>query len=163
MAVWDNVTDGGLITLLNGATRTELQNVASQLTGARAEARLASRQLEGLLDRQWRDVTSSRREDQCYGNDTDYPIEIAVSSTGASTTTERRNYNFCQLEILIEQEALLLGVNNNDDGGSKYCAATATVPPGQRYEVNADGFRQGGILMWWELRDPIDSAPPAEC
>ncbi len=135
---------------------TRLDRLTEQVQGAVdiAEA------LDVLLTRQWHNVISQRDEDQCYRNDTGYPIEVAVS-TGASTETERRNYNFCQLELIVDGSTIVLGVNNNDNGGNKYCTATATIPPGAGYEIDADGFREGGILSWWELR--TGDTPPPVC
>ena len=134
-----------------------LESLAVQVRGV-----LDTREnLNALLSRQWHNVLSQRVEDQCYRNNTAYPIEVAVS-TGASTETERRDYNFCQLELLVDGSAIMLGVNNNSGGGSKYCTAqTATIPPGAGYEIDADGFREGGILSWWELR--TGDAPPPIC
>ena len=133
---------------------TRLDSLTQQVQGALD----VGEALDALLARQWHNVISERVEDQCYRNNTGYPIEVAVA-TGASTESERRNYNFCQLELIVDGSAIVLGVNNNSDGGNKYCTATATIPPGAGYEVDADGFREGGILTWWELRTS-DTMPP---
>lgn len=151
VTVWQSVTKGGLVSLLGGVTRAEFMQTKTDRG-----------RLEGFLNRQWQDVTSSRNDGQCYRNNTDYPIEISVT-TAASTGRQRRNYNFCHLEIRVEQAAVLRGINNNDGGGTKHCVATATIPPRRRYEVVADGHKEGGIFMWWELRHPTDAGSPAAC
>lgn len=116
--------------------------------------------LEALLERRWYNVTEVRKEDQCYLNKSGYPLEIAVS-TSASNNRIRRNYNFCRLDIFVDGERILGQIDNNEDF-AKYCAATATVPPGARYRIDADGYRQGEIVMWWELREG-DAADIQEC
>ena len=140
---------------------TRLNSLTRQVRGALDVAEA----LDALLARQWHNLISHRVEDQCYRNDTGYPIEVAVS-TRASTETERRNYNFCHLELIVNGSPIVYGVNNNSDGGNnnsdggnKYCTATATIPPGAGYEIDADGFRERGILSWWELRSG-DTPPP---
>ena len=100
-------------------------------------------EVERYLNRQWYNVTSLRQDDQCYVNNTDYPLEVAVSTSGRG--------NFCLVGVFVDGERILRQHDNNEDNG-KSCAATFTVPPGTRYHVNDDGFKSGHIVSWWELR-----------
>ena len=124
-----------------------LDDLVEQVQGASEVAEA----LDMLLTRQWHNVLLQRAEDQCYRNDTGYPIELAVS-TGASRANERRGYDFCQLELMVDGSTIVLGVNDNSAGGNKSCTATATIPPRAGYEIDADGFADGVVLSWWELR-----------
>ena len=116
--------------------------------------------VDGLLARQWHNVISQRVEDQCYLNDTGYPIELAVS-TGVSTENERRDYGYYHMELVVDGSTIALSVNNNSAGGDKSCMATATIPPGAGYEIDADGILDGRVLPWWELR--TDDTPASVC
>ena len=133
-------------------------NAALQLL-QHAQREAVSR-FDRLIGRQWYNLTSVRRGDQCYVNNTDYPLELAVS-----TDAQSRAQNFCQLDIYIEAELILQQIDNNPSY-AKHCAAVASVPPQTRYYVNDDGFKSGRILMWWELRvggETIDQIQDAQC
>ena len=109
---------------------------------------------ETLIGRQWYNVSRMRREDQCYVNNTDYPLEVAIATTAAG------NYNFCLVDVFIDGE-VILSRHNNNDRFSKACAVTFTVPAGSQYHVNDDGYRAGGVASWWELR--AEGLQVAEC
>lgn len=103
-----------------------------------------------LVGRRWHDVTGLRRDDQCYVNNTDYPLEVAVSTESA------QGANFCRVDIFVNDKLILQQLNNNGTR-AKHCAATATVPPAARYRVNDDGYKNGRIIEWWELRTEGDA------
>ena len=113
-----------------------------------ASLRDTDQRLQGLIGRRWYNATDIRLDDQCYVNNTDYPLEVAVSTLASDD-----RLNLCRVDVFVDGELILQQINNISNG-ALYCAATATVPPGARYHINDDGpgYREGKILMWWELR-----------
>ena len=148
--------DGNPVTTLD-EIRRDVENTAAnlqlELTAAADRVAMIEDRLEDLTGREWYNVTSVRQDDQCYVNNTDYPIEVAI------TTAQSRGWdNFCRVDVFVEDELIIQQINNNPSYG-KYCAVTATVPPRARYHVNDDGQRSGRVVTWWELRaggDAID-------
>lgn len=136
---------------------TRLQNrveeLSAKMTVLEAHVTDVDNRLMHLVERTWHNALEARKEDRCYVNDTDYPVELAIG-TAAHVPGEPRNYNACGLLLSIDDRDILWSLNNNDDneGGTVICAATATVPPGASYRVNANSAREGGVLFWWELR-----------
>ena len=116
-----------------------------EIEAAQAAYRATHDRLDRLIGREWYNLTGVRREHQCYVNNTDFPLELAVSTTAAG------QYNFCQVGVFVNEDRVVAQLDNNENF-AKYCAATATVPPAARYHVSADGYRQGTIVSWWELR-----------
>ena len=106
------------------ASIQEAEAAALQRIEAADEAYRATHdRLDRLIGREWYNLTGVRREDQCYVNNTDFPLELAVSTTAAGG-----NYNFCQVDVFVDEERVVAQINNNERF-AKYCAATATVPP----------------------------------
>ncbi len=130
------------------------RNLEQDLANASTELARVRERIDGLVNRKWHNLTETRREDQCYSNNTDYPIEIAVSSGPAG------DYNFCRLDLFVDGEKVLTQIDNNENW-TKYCAVTATVPPNASYHVDDDGSKNGSVVSWWELRGPGGEAGAA--
>ena len=146
--------DGNPVQTLEEIARG-LQN---ELQAARVAHTETQQDLQALIDRQWRNVSENRNEDECYLNNTGYPIEIAVTTEAVG-----RGYNFCHLEVHVGGVLVLEGKNNNSAGGNKFCMATVTVPPATHYRVDADGSRRGDVVRWTELRTPTGDVQVVEC
>ena len=103
-----------------------------------------------FLGRRWCNVASQRGAGEEYVNDTDFPIEVAISSAS--------NNNVCLLNVRVDNEGLLYQRDNNESR-SKQCAGTFTVPVGATYFLEErQRFRDDGtntavlIGSWQELR-----------
>lgn len=153
-------SDGNPVMTLDEIRQRLDERLQERVESLQVELALAEEQmttmedrLNSLIGRQWYNVTSVRQDDQCYVNNTDYPIDVAIT-TGA----QRGGRNFCQAEIFVEDERIIQQISNNPSY-AKQCVVTATVPPRVRYHVNDDGYRSGRVVTWWELRaggDAID-------
>lgn len=95
--------------------------------------------------RKWCDMSSVRHKNRQYRNEHAFPIEIAVTTQSGVSTT-----NFCVLRIAVDGRLLVFQENLYQEN-SKRCAATATVPPGSTYEVQADWSIEGRVSTWHEL------------
>ena len=142
--------------------RTSIQEAEAaalqRIEAANAAYRATHDRLDRLIGREWYNLTGVRREHQCYVNNTDFPLELVVSTTAAG------RYNFCQVGVFVDEDRVVVQLDNNDSF-AKNCAATVTVPPTARYHVSADGYQQGTIVSWWELRvdGPAGELQNAEC
>ena len=132
------------------------RNLEQEVDALRATHREVAERLQVLMSRQWRDVGRSRSEDQCYVNDTQYPMEIAV------TTVNDGGRGFCRLDVVVDGQTILAGLSMSS-GSSRRCASTATIPPGSEYRIEADGPNQGQIATWWELRAPVGDVQVVDC
>ena len=124
----------------------QVRNLRDELDALENAHQETTDRFEILIGRQWHNVTSVRQDDQCYMNNTNYPLEVAITTDAQSNTQ-----NFCQVDVFVEDERIIQQINNNVSY-AKHCAVTATVPPRARYHVNDDGYRAGRIVAWWELR-----------
>ena len=137
-----------------------INNLAAENANLRESVQNMSARLESFLNRRWNDVTGIRRENTCYVNNTQFPIELAISSSIHGTTGP----NFCRVAVLAgDGHFLLADMVNNNSKFYKGCAITATIPPGETYRVDPNGFRDGHIHMWRELRVGDGSVDQVQC
>lgn len=134
----DAINPEGMIASINKAGTIavrEIEEAAGDLTDTHER-------VERLISREWYNVTGNRRAGQCYVNNTDYPLEMAV------WVHRGGNPNYCLLEVYIDDTHILTQTAASP-GSTSSCAAVATIPPMTRYHVEYIGDGKG---MWWELR-----------
>ncbi len=132
-----------------GPVVEEFEDLQSRVKELEIGSNGANERLRLLTNRQWYNVVKRRKKNQVYENNTDYPIEIAVS------TTARGHYNFCHVEIHVDGKMITRNLDNNPDY-AKICSAYATIPPRAKYKVVVDGYKGGRIEKWWELKAATD-------
>ena len=140
-----------------GPAVEEFAELQQRIRRLEALSERTGQRLETLMGRQWHNVIELREEDRCYMNNTEYPMEIAIS------TDNDGGRGFCRLEIVVEGRRLLDGLSYSS-GSSRRCISTATIPPGAEYRIKADtAVRQGKVLHWWELKASDDDVQQVEC
>jgi hypothetical protein len=121
----------------------ELATTAHDLSILRAE-------FDKLKNRKWHSVINQRAFDRTYPNDTEFPIEVSVTTRGPGTG---QNSNSCDVQFLVDNRSIVWSKNNMRDF-ARFCSFTATVPPGSFYTVSSRAYptNGGAALRWMELR-----------
>lgn len=112
-------------------------------------------QFERFINRQWYDVTKTRKAGHLITNNNPYPIAIAVTADAHRAIPNSGNpMNRCSVRIEVDHKLVALQKNNNHSA-NKVCSAFAVVPPNKTYKVITGAYKipkNKSIVSWAELR-----------
>ena len=96
------------------------------------------------LGQKWVDVTSERALDVGFTNNTNKPIEMAI--TVFKTTSARFGF----LMFIDDSRTASSAMSPNSSTTASYISGTYTIPPGSAYKAN--NVDDGALYEWKELR-----------